>query len=111
MVGAWRRDAGRDHVAVADGLDLLQSVLLHERVEVAEEAVEHAHELFWRPTLHLRREVDHVGEEDRRLAEPIGDRPRLFLELFTIGRGRMLSSRFSDFSCSVRSAAKRPAAA
>jgi hypothetical protein len=45
VVGARRRDAGGDHVAVADGLDLLERVAFRELVEVAEQAIEVANHL------------------------------------------------------------------
>ncbi len=66
--------------AIADGLDLLQVVLLHQRVEVAEQLVEHAHHLGGREMLRLGREVDHVGEQDRRCAELVGNGLRLLLQ-------------------------------
>ena len=42
MVRPRHRDAGGDHVGVADGLDLLQAEALGERVEVAEQPIEQA---------------------------------------------------------------------
>ena len=80
MVRARRRDARRDHVAVADRLDLLEVVPLGQRVEVAEQVVEDADDLGGRQAFRQRREVDDVGEQDRRRAELVGDRLRLRLE-------------------------------
>jgi hypothetical protein len=64
VVRSRDRDARRDHVAVADGLDLLELVLLGERVEVAEQVVQHAHHRGRRQVLGAGREVHDIGEED-----------------------------------------------
>jgi hypothetical protein len=45
MVGAGAWDSGRDHVRVADRLDLLDPVTVGELVEVREETVEQADDL------------------------------------------------------------------
>ena len=74
VIRARRRDARRDHVAVADRLDLLEPVPLGELVEVAEQVVEEADDLGRLQMLRHRREVDDVGEQDRRRAELVGDR-------------------------------------
>ena len=66
VVGPRVRDARGDHVGVADRLDLLEAVALGERVEVAEQSVEQADDLGRRQVLRPRREVDDVGEQDRR---------------------------------------------
>ena len=80
VVGAWRRDARGDHVAVADRLDLLEPVPLGQLVEVAEQVVEIADHLGGREPLRPRREVDDVGEQDRCRRELVGDRLGLGLQ-------------------------------
>jgi hypothetical protein len=75
MVRACLGDSRGDHVAVADGLDLLEAVLLDERVEPAEEAIEEIHELGRREALCEGREVGDIGEHDRGRVERVGDRP------------------------------------
>ena len=69
--------ARRDHVRVADRLDLLEAVALGEIVEVAEQPVEQADDLGRRQAVGSRREVDDVGEQHRRRRELVGDRPRV----------------------------------
>jgi len=53
---------------------------LGEHVEVAEQVVEHADDLGRRKAVRERGEVHDVGEQDRRRAELVRDRPRLGLE-------------------------------
>ena len=100
------RHAGSRHVAVADRLDLLQTVPLHNRVEPGEELVEHADHLGRRETLGERREPHDVGEQDGRRREVVGDRlgrrPSIARRS---GVGRMLMRSASAFSCSTRSSA------
>ena len=81
VIRARRRNAGGDHVAVADRLDLLEPVSLGQGVEVAEQVVEHADDLGRRQVLGMRREIDDVGEQDRRGGELVGDGLGLRLEL------------------------------
>ena len=82
MVGAWCRNARGDHVAIADGLDLLDPVPLRELVvEVTEQVIEVADHLGGCEPLRPGREVDHVGEQDRRRLELIRDRLGLGLQL------------------------------
>jgi hypothetical protein len=81
MVAARRRDARGHHVTVADRLDLLEVVLLGERVEVAEQMVEVPDDLARREPLRPGREVDHVREQDRSRLEVIRDRLALGLQL------------------------------
>ena len=85
MIGPWRRHASGRHVAVADRLDLLESVPVGKGVEVGEELVEDADDLGRRAPLRPRREADHVGEEDRGRLELISDRLRLRLQLLGDG--------------------------
>ena len=73
VVGARLRDARDHHVGVADGLDLLEAVSLGERVEPAEDLVEHGHDPRRRLAGRERREVDDVGEQDRDLLAVVGD--------------------------------------
>ena len=82
MVGSWVRHAGRDHVRVADRLDLLEVVALREGVELAEQSVEQPDDLGRGQALRTRREVDDVGEQDGRGAELVGDLVRARLQPF-----------------------------
>ena len=45
VIGAPARHAARDHIGVADGLDLLQAAPLDHVVEGVEHAVKHRHHL------------------------------------------------------------------
>ena len=100
MTAAWsaRRfgGAGDHHVGVADGLDLLESMSLGERVEAAEDLVEHGDDPGRRFLGRERREVDDVGEQDRDLVvvvgddafsalQPVGDRTRQDVEQQGVG--------------------------
>ena len=96
MVGAWCRNARGDHVAIADGLDLLEPIPLGEVVEVTEQVIEVADHLGGRETLRPGREVDDVGEQDRGRPElirdrlglglqPVGDRARQDVEQKVLG--------------------------
>ena len=67
-----RHTRGR-HVAIADRLDLLEPVPLHEHVEIGEELIEDADHLGRREALRERGEVHDVGEEDRGRGEVVGD--------------------------------------
>src|SRR5439155_5363133 len=62
-------------------LDLLEFVPVSKGVEVPEELVQHAHHLGRWQMLRTRREVDNVGEQNRRGGELVGDRLRLCLQL------------------------------
>ena len=55
-------EARRRHVAVADGLDLLDAVLFGQRVERAHQAVEESDDLLRRQVVRRRREADEIGE-------------------------------------------------
>ena len=72
---AWFGGAGDHHVRVADRLDLLEAVPLGERVETAEDIVEHGHHAGRRLLGREWREVDDVGEQDRHLVVVVGDDP------------------------------------
>jgi hypothetical protein len=96
MVGAWRRNARGDHVAIADGLDLLEPVPLGKVVEMTEQMIEVADHLGGRETLRPRSEVDDVREQDRGRPElirdrlglglqPVGDRARQDVEQEVLG--------------------------
>ena len=87
VIGAGRRHARRDHVGIADRLDLLDVVALGQEVEVREQVVEETDDLGRLQAVRQRREVDDVGEQDRSRGElvrdrgsvglePLGDRPR-----------------------------------
>ena len=105
MVGAWCRNAGGDHVAVADRLDLLEPVPLRELVEVTEHVIEVADHRGGREPLRPGREVHHVGEQDRGRLELVRDRLSLAFSRSAIERGRMFSRSLSALACSSRSAA------
>src|SRR5689334_3238951 len=64
MIGTFGRYTRSDHVAVADGLDLLDAVLVDQAVETMEDLVEQLDELERRHRRGHRREVDDVGEQD-----------------------------------------------
>ena len=80
VVGPRVGDARRDHVGVADGLDLLEAVALGERVELAEQSIEQPDDLGRRQPVRSRREVDDVREQHRRRRELVGDRLRRVLQ-------------------------------
>jgi len=73
MVGAGTRDAGGDHVAVADRLDLLEPVSLDQGIEIGEDRVEELDQLDRRHGGRERREADEVGEEDADVVVVVGD--------------------------------------
>ena len=81
VVRAGRRHARGDHVAVADRLDLFDPVALGQEVEVREQVVEDADHLGRTQPVRQRREVDDVGEQDRRGGELVGDGGAVGLEL------------------------------
>ena len=96
MVGARRRDSRGGHVAIADGLDLLEPVAFREVVEATEQVIEVADHFGGRETLRPGCEVDHVGEQDRGRPElvrdrlglglqPVGDRAREDVEQEVLG--------------------------
>src|SRR4051812_24937848 len=80
MVRPRRGNARRDHVAVADRLDLLETVLLGQRVEMAEQAVKYADDFGGRQSLRTWREVDDVSKQHRRGGEVIGNSVRARLQ-------------------------------
>ena len=73
VVGARVGQASGDHVGVADGLDLLQTLLLGEPVEDREQLIEGLHDLLWADPLAAPGEVHNVGEQDGDLGEGVGD--------------------------------------
>ena len=73
------------HVGVAHGLDLLETELLREEVEGAEDLIEDADDALGCGPLRERREVDHVGEHDGHVGVAVGDDPGLALEPFGDG--------------------------
>ena len=80
VVGAPPRHPGRHHVAVADGLDLLEVVALDQRVEALEHVVQELDQAERRHAGGHRREVDDVGKEDAGLVELLGDGARAHLQ-------------------------------
>ena len=80
VVRAGRRHARRDHVGIADRLDLLDPVALGQEVEVREQVVEEADHLGRLQAVRQRREVDDVGEQDRGRGELVRDRGAVGLE-------------------------------
>ena len=73
-------ESARDHVGVADGLDLLEPVLLGEQVEMREHLVQQRHHELGRHLLREPREVDDVGEHDRHVREAVGNGRVLLLQ-------------------------------
>ena len=82
------RDTRGHHVGVADGLDLLDAVLIAEPVEGAEDLVEDPHDLCGLARRCPRREPDDVREEHRHPGVPLGDRPGLAEESVSDGDGQ-----------------------
>ena len=74
VIGARARNARRDHVAVADRLDLLDLVAIDDLVEAREETIEEPDDLARIELAGEGGEVDDVGEEDARVLEVVGDR-------------------------------------
>jgi len=73
VVGARHRDTARDHVGVADRLDLLQPVLVRQPIEGGEHVVEQLHDLLRRQRGRERGELHDVGEEHGRFLEAVRD--------------------------------------
>ena len=80
VVGAGFGDAGRNHVRIANRLDLLECELTDESVEDREQLIEQADELGGRHRLGHRREVDDIGEQHRSRRHVVRDRPGFVLE-------------------------------
>ena len=80
MVGALGRYAGRDHVAVADGLDLLDTVAVDQAIEAVEDLVEQIDEFERRHGSGHRREVHRVREQDAGCGVVGGDGALLALQ-------------------------------
>jgi hypothetical protein len=80
-------NARRDHVAVADRLDLLDVVTVDELVEAREKPIEEPDHLARVESARERGEVHYVGEEDAHVVEVVGDRVRIGLKpLRDVGR-------------------------
>ncbi len=73
MIVDVHRDRAGDHVAVTDRLDLLETVLSDELVEVGEDPVEEADDLLRRQPLGGRREPGEIGKEDGDFLAAVGD--------------------------------------
>ena len=73
VVGRGIEQATDDHVRVADGLDLLKFVLLHQVVEDGEHLVENRDQLVRRHRARHRGEPDDIREEQGHVVEPVGD--------------------------------------
>lgn len=87
MIGSRLGQPAGDHVGVADGLDLLQSVEFGEAVEGGEQLVERPHQLVGMDLLAGLREADQVGEHHGHVVELVGYHFLALLE--TVGdRGR-----------------------
>ena len=71
-VGRGLGDAGRDHVGIADGLDLLDAVALGQAIEHGDQRVQHRYGLAGAEAARERHEARDVGKEDRRLGERVG---------------------------------------
>ena len=88
VIVAPLRQAGHDHVGVADGLDLLEPELIGQPIEIGEQLVQHLDRSLRRESLGEGREVDNVREEDRCLVEVIGDHPLSGLQTVRYGFGQ-----------------------
>ena len=64
VVRSLARHSRRDHVAVADGLDLLEIVLFHQVVEALEDVVEQIDQTQRSHSSGHRRELDDISEEN-----------------------------------------------
>ena len=73
VAGARLGQPARDHVGVADGLDLLQTVPLGEGVERTEQVVEDLDDPLRGDPVAAPGEVDEVGEEHGDVGEGVGD--------------------------------------
>jgi hypothetical protein len=81
-VAALVVEAGGHHVGVADGLDLLQAILLGQFVEAREDLVEHGENLLRRQAFGDPGEVHDVGEHHRDFGKAVGDRLGAVLQAF-----------------------------
>ena len=66
-------EAGRRHVAVADGLDLLDAVALAQPVEDADQLIEEIDDLLGRQVMRRFGEADEIGEHHAERLDAIGD--------------------------------------
>jgi hypothetical protein len=100
-------DACRDHLAVADRLDLLDVVTVDELVEAREEPIEELDHLA-RIESTRQGEVDNVREQDTRVVEVVGDRVGIRLEtLRDLGREHVEQKRLDARLRGVPSSRKR----
>ena len=74
MIHPGGRHARRDHVGIANRLDLLDRITLGQEVEVHEEVVEETDDVSRLQAVRQGREVDDVSEQDRRRGELVRDR-------------------------------------
>ena len=65
--------AARRHVAVADGLDLVDPVALAQLVERAHQPIEKVDDLLGGKVVRRRGEAREVGEHDAEHLDPVGD--------------------------------------
>ena len=79
-------EAGGRHVAVADGLDLLDAVTLAKLVEGAHQPVQEIHDVIRRQVVRRVGEIDEIGEHHAQGLDPVGD--ALFLAGFEPLRDR-----------------------
>ena len=108
MIGSLPGDARRDHVAVADRLDLLDLVAVDELVEAREEPVEDADDLARIESGRQWGEADDVGEQDAHLVEVVRDRVGIRLEaLRDLGREDVEQERLDARLRDVPSLRKR----
>jgi hypothetical protein len=80
VVGPGPGNPRRDHVAVADCLDLLDLVAVDEFVKSGEQTIEHPDDLARVESARQRSEVHDVCEEDAGVVEVVCDRVRLGLQ-------------------------------
>lgn len=89
VIGAWLGYAGHHHVGVAGGLDLLQAMAVHQRVEVGVQPVQKPDQIGRGQITGPLGVTGDVGEQDRRVVVFVGDdRARRILEPLGDGRGQ-----------------------
>ena len=98
--GRGRGNSADHHVGVAADFDLLQSVLVHQRVEGAVQLVEEPHQIGRRGAAGAFGEADDVGEQNRGFVVFVGDEAAVGCSLSRSAMlaGNMLASRASERS-------------
>src|SRR5829696_1373078 len=104
VVGPRPGNPRRDHVAVADRLDLLDLVAVDDFVKSREQTIEHPDDLARVESARKRSEVDDVREEDAGVVEVVRDRVGLGLQALGDLLGKDVEQeRLDACLCSVSS--------